>query len=375
MRCTRGTDTKLGRLVLAQVCRGWSRGRGLPRGPEVVSGAVSIQTPLALLGFLALPVLLVLRSWSNRRRPPDAVRFSNLDMLASVAAEERWSYRRWLPGTLALAAVASLVLGLARPLLRLSAGQPVATVVFVVDSAGSTAEKDLGPSRLLVAKQMALTLLARLPGRTRVGLVALESDEPESTETGQAQTGSDDAQVLAYPTTDHTSLGPMIGALSLGYPSESGDGLAAALAVINETRSQFRRGSGSSARRSDRPNARIELLTDGQDNSGRALALREARQARRSRVAIDAIILNGGEELADAALPEAGTLQHIAQLSGGQTYTLGNGAQLSKLNRQLAASITTTHTRREVTGFLLAAGTVFIGSATILSLLWRPRLP
>lgn len=342
---------------------------------QLLSAAVSIQTPVALLGLLALPALFVLRSWSNRRRRHDVVSFSNLELLASVAVEQRRSYRRWLPGTLALAAVASLVLGLARPMLRLNAGHPVATIMFVVDSAGSMAEKDLGTSRLLVAQRMALTLLGRLPTTTRVGLVALESDEAETTETGQAQIASDDTQILAEPTTNHASLGPIIGALSLGYPSESGDGLAAALALIHGTRAQSRRAAGSSPPHSDRPIARIELLTDGQDNSGRALALRAARQARRFGVAIDTIILNGGEEAVDAALPEASTLQQVSRLSRGLTYTLASRVQLSDLNRQLAASITTTHPRREVTGFLLAAGALFISSATILSLLWRPRLP
>ena len=43
--------------------------------------------------------------------------------------------------------------------------------------------------------------------------------------------------------------------------------------------------------------------------------MRAARQARSLRVAIDTITLNGGREAADAPLPEASTLQQIAELS------------------------------------------------------------
>jgi Ca-activated chloride channel family protein len=335
-----------------------------------------MQAPLVLLGLLVLPGLLLLWWWTSRRRSRDLVCFSNLEVLAPVVGAQRASYRRWLPGALLFAALASLVLAVARPQLRVSGGVSFSTVVFVVDSAGSMAEKDLGPSRLRIAKRVALGLLGRLDRRTRVGLVALESDEPEGPDAGQAPIASDDPQVRVAPTSGRAFPRAMIDGLSLGYPSESGDGLAAALALITDPRVRTPRRSGLRIDWAGRPNARIELLTDGQDATGGALSLRVARQARRLRVAIDTITLNRSASGADTPpVPEASTLGQIARLSRGQSLTLTNYAQLPNLNQQLAVGVTRTQTRRQLMGFLVAAGAGLIGSASILALLWRPRLP
>ena len=75
---------------------------------------MNFLAPLLLLGLLLVPALLVLYAWAQRRRTRYAVRFTNLDLLANLAPR-RPAWRRHVPPAIYLAAVAALVLGLARP--------------------------------------------------------------------------------------------------------------------------------------------------------------------------------------------------------------------------------------------------------------------
>ena len=75
---------------------------------------MNFLAPLLLLGLFLVPVLLALYAWAQRRRTRYAVRFTNLDLLANLAPR-RPAWRRHVPPAIYLAAVAALVLGLARP--------------------------------------------------------------------------------------------------------------------------------------------------------------------------------------------------------------------------------------------------------------------
>src|SRR5262249_55348884 len=83
------------------------KAHGDPDPPRMREGRMSLSHPVGLLALLVIPLALGL-VWLARRRPPvAAVRYTNLDVLAVVAAETR-SYRRYVPLGLALAALAAL---------------------------------------------------------------------------------------------------------------------------------------------------------------------------------------------------------------------------------------------------------------------------
>jgi Ca-activated chloride channel family protein len=75
---------------------------------------VSFATPIWLLGLALVPLALLAYQASRRRGSRYAVRYTAVPAL-KVAAGTVPAWRRHLPAALALAALAALVLALAKP--------------------------------------------------------------------------------------------------------------------------------------------------------------------------------------------------------------------------------------------------------------------
>ena len=76
---------------------------------------MTFEWPLALLALAVIPLALVVLFLARRRQASRyAVRFSNVDVLASVARSTRSPWR-FVPPALLLAALAALTVGMARP--------------------------------------------------------------------------------------------------------------------------------------------------------------------------------------------------------------------------------------------------------------------
>ena len=135
---------------------------------------MTFLAPLLLLGLLLVPVLIGLYLWAQRRRSRYAVRFTNLDLLANIAPK-RPSWRRHLPPVIYLAAVAFLVLGLARPSMVV-AGPARGRHRHAGHRRVRLDEGDrCRPTRLDAAKAAARSFVAQLPEGIRVGVVAFAS--------------------------------------------------------------------------------------------------------------------------------------------------------------------------------------------------------
>ena len=74
---------------------------------------MSFATPFVLWGLLLIPLGLIARL-VQRRRIKYAARFTNLDLLVNVV-DATPGRRRHLPALLALAALAALIVAMARP--------------------------------------------------------------------------------------------------------------------------------------------------------------------------------------------------------------------------------------------------------------------
>ncbi|MDW8339161.1 MAG: VWA domain-containing protein, partial [Thermoleophilia bacterium] len=144
-----------------------------------------LESPWLLLGLLVLPVAVAIWRLAARRRRRHAVRYTNLDVLASVAGERSW--RRLVPGALVLLALASLLLALARPHVDRVFLTERATVVLVLDTSRSMQAEDVEPTRLGAAQEAVLRFLDRVPAKLRVGLVVFAGE----------------AQLATPPTTEH----------------------------------------------------------------------------------------------------------------------------------------------------------------------------
>jgi uncharacterized protein (DUF58 family) len=119
-----------------------------------------------------------------------AARFTNLDLLANVV-DASPGRRRHIPAALALAALAALVVAMARPQAVVAVPRDDATVVLSMDSSASMTATDVAPTRLEAAKSAASSFLDRLPDRFRSGLVSFSSS----------------VHVLEEPTDDRTPSG------------------------------------------------------------------------------------------------------------------------------------------------------------------------
>jgi Ca-activated chloride channel family protein len=135
---------------------------------------VGLTWPLALVALIAVPLIALVYWLVSRRRSRYATTYTNLDVLAAVAATGR-PWRGLVPAGLFLAALAALGLALARPHMALSVPEDRATVVLVVDTSGSMRADDVNPTRLDAARAAINVFLDKLPKRVRVGLVSFDS--------------------------------------------------------------------------------------------------------------------------------------------------------------------------------------------------------
>src|SRR5918999_4328640 len=183
--------------------------------------SVSFQWPfLSWAVLLVLPALVALWLFERRRRAATQ-RFVTAAMLPNVApVPPRW--RRFVPVAFYVAALACLLLALARPQSALSVPRERAAVVLAMDASRSMLATDIEPTRLVAARRAAKAFLDRLPRRYQVGVVSF------------AGTG----RILNRPTTDRVAARRALGAMVPRWGTAIGEGLDRALDSRPEPRAQ-----------------------------------------------------------------------------------------------------------------------------------------
>jgi Ca-activated chloride channel homolog len=126
--------------------------------------------PFLLLTLLLIPAALLAYRLATRRRMEYAVRYTNVDVLASVVSTGR-PWRRWLVAGVFLLALAALCAAISRPHVHRLVVNDNATVVLVLDVSGSMEAQDVRPTRLAAAQRALHAFLAKVPARLKVGLV------------------------------------------------------------------------------------------------------------------------------------------------------------------------------------------------------------
>jgi Ca-activated chloride channel family protein len=146
---------------------------------------MSFQSPWMLLGLLVVAAFVGLWLWVERRRARYAVRYTNLDVLATVVSGRSWL--RIVPAAILVLGLGALAIGLARPHVERTLLREKATVILVVDTSRSMQAEDVEPTRLGAAQEALRTFLDEAPDDLRVGLVVFAGE----------------AQVATPPTDDH----------------------------------------------------------------------------------------------------------------------------------------------------------------------------
>ena len=332
---------------------------------------MSFEAP-ALLAVLLLVPLAALGYWLLQRRPARfAVRYTNLDVLASVAGE-RGAWRRHLPAALLLVSLAALGVAFARPTVQVRMPNERASVVLVVDVSGSMRATDVKPSRLAAAKLAMRTFLERAPKSLRVGIVSF-SDEP---------------QVVVSPTLDRKMLTRGIEVLGPGFGTAIGDALSRAVDLARTATGETgETGEPAQPVRDERGRslASILLLSDGAQTRGLLSPGQGAEQAQLAGIPVFTIalgtdagtILAGppGQEQLIPVPPDRETMSAIAEYTGAESFDAESADALENVYAGLGSQVGREERPREVTAVFVAAGALLLAGAAAFSLLGAPRLP
>ncbi|MEX2658493.1 MAG: VWA domain-containing protein [Acidimicrobiales bacterium] len=294
---------------------------------------------------------LAVQLWGRQRY---VVRFTNLDLLASVAPK-RPGWRRHVPAVLLLVALASMVVALARPTRSERVPRERATIIMAIDVSISMDATDVRPSRLDAAKAAAESFTGLLPPQINLGLVSFAGS----------------ATVLVPPTTDRELIYSAIDRLTLAEATAIGEAVIASLSSI---------ASLPGTEEGLEVPAHIVLMSDGETTAGtpNELAVEAAHDAG---VPVTTIAFGtdaGTIEYQGETLPvpvNSGDLAALADATGGSAFEAATGEQLRGVYEDIGSSIGYTEEDREV-------GEVFVGGAfaaalvaSVLSLAWSSRLP
>lgn len=327
---------------------------------------MSFAAPIFLWGLLAVPVVGFLYARAQRRRSRYAIRFTNLDVLAPVAAE-RAAWRRHAPAAVLTMALIALIVGLARPEATVLVPREEATVVLVMDVSGSMRATDVDPTRLAAAQASARSFVDQLPAEFQVGLV----------------TFSENAHVLNQPTVDRASVAGSIDSLAADGPTAMGDGLVEAL-ELGQTDEPDRGGSRASRSRRERLDA-VVLLSDGYNTSGRTPPLDAADRAVELDVPVYTIALGTPEGTVEVpgpygprlvqVPPDYETLQAIAETTDAQYFTAPSTEDLERIYADLGSRIGFVEDRQEVSFAFAGAALALAALGAGLAIAWGGRLP
>jgi Ca-activated chloride channel homolog len=359
---------------------------------------MTFSHPLLLLLLLLIPAALVAYRLFARRKIAYAVRYTNVDVLASVVATGR-PWRRWAVAALFLLAVGTLCAAVSRPHVSRLVVSDNATVVLVLDVSGSMQAQDVKPTRLIAAQRALHTFLGKVPDRLKVGLVLFAGE----------------AEVATPPTTDHDLVGEAVDDADFfrGFGGTAiGDAIATAVQV--GLRSAGVGGSGVSAAPAPqrqlasyvaapaRPASTlvsILFLSDGHQTRGLLQPLDGANRARKAGIPVYTIALGttgnttlrgfpggfpggggggggGGFGFGRRGLaPDPKTLRAIADRTGGKFFNAKSAGAVEDAYSALGSKLGRKPGTVEVTDWFLAGGAILLVLAGALSALWAPRLP
>jgi Ca-activated chloride channel family protein len=288
------------------------------------------------------------------RRKEYAVRFTNLNLLDSIAPK-RPTWRRHVPAAAFVLAMIALVTAFAQPARPVKVPRERATVVMAIDVSLSMEATDVSPNRLVAAQEAAKSFVDIVPGRLNIGLVAF----------------SGAAQVLVSPTTDHALLKRGIDTLQLGPRTAIGEAVFASLAAIASVPTEPGQAPAP---------GRIVLMSDGETTVGRdnAAATKAASDAK---VQVSTIAFgtdDGTVEVEGRSIPvpvNRDALAQIADGTGGKAFEATTAKELRRVYDNIGSSIGYRTEQREVTSWLVGIALAFALAAAAGSLLWTSRLP
>ncbi|HUQ17743.1 MAG TPA: VWA domain-containing protein, partial [Candidatus Saccharimonadales bacterium] len=178
---------------------------------------MSFLWPTSLYFLLAVPVLLGLYVWSQRRRRRYALRYASLSLVKEALGRGP-GIRRHIPPALYLIALAFMLFALARPIAVVKVPSQEGTVILAMDVSMSMRATDIKPDRITAAKEAAKAFVVKQGDNVKIGVVSFASD----------------ASLVQAPTTDHDLVIAAIDRLKLQRATAIGRALLTSLDAIVE---------------------------------------------------------------------------------------------------------------------------------------------
>lgn len=323
---------------------------------------MTFDWPLALLFLLVLPALVAAYVILDRRKRTQVARFGNPALVAGLLPA-RPARKRHVPIAILLAALAALIVGVARPHAILSVPREEATIMLVLDTSFSMSATDVKPTRLQAAQTALGAFLDEVPSGLRVGIVSF----------------SDQASVILAPTNDRDSAKLALSQIRLGRGTAIGAAIVKALGTVRPERAPGRPESGG-----DPLPATIVLLSDGAQTGSGPAPLEAAKAARAAGVPISTIALGTADAVVEVPLPDGlkervvvapdrQGLAEIAKTAGGTAYDVADAERLSEIYEDLGSRMGSADEDREITAAFAGGGALLALVAGALSMAWFRR--
>ncbi|MDX6408245.1 MAG: Ca-activated chloride channel [Gaiellaceae bacterium] len=308
---------------------------------------------------MLVPVLVGLYVVRERRRQTYAERFTTPALLPNLV-EAAPGWRRHLPIALFLVALASMIVGVARPHASVSVRREEATVLIAIDSSLSMSATDVQPSRLVAAQRGAQAFVEAMPKKFRVGVIGF-AGRP---------------YVALPPTEDRALVQTALGSLKAGQGTALGDAVALGTRVARAERTSDGR----------IPPTAMLVISDGAQMSGRTTPSSAAAQAKALHIPVYTVVLGtpdgvvtvpvaGGFQAQLRVPPSPETLRSVARATGGQFFTAADEQSLRQIYEKLGSRLGHRREKREITDLFAGGSAAFLLFGGTLSALWFRRVP
>jgi Ca-activated chloride channel homolog len=324
---------------------------------------VSFGWPVALVALLALPLLVALYLWNERRRVASQAEFGNPDLLPNMISREPGRLR-FLPLVLLLIGLGLMIVGVARPHATVSVPREEATVVLAIDVSRSMKAKDVEPTRLDAARSAAKAFLVEVPEKYRVGVVSFATR----------------AAVGVPPTEDRVLVEAALDSLAPGEGTAIGDAVALGVRLGRPRQQQQQEQAEDPVPRA------ILLISDGAQDGGRIEPAQAVQEARAANVPVYTVLvgtpdgvveeqLRGGYTRIIRVPPSPETLELIATGTGGEFFAVADAEQLRQVYEDLGSRLGERDELREITDVFSAGAMAFLLVGGALSAFLFRRVP
>jgi Ca-activated chloride channel family protein len=295
----------------------------------------------------------------ERRRARFGARFASPALLPNVVGRGPGRLRH-LPLVVLLVGLVAMVLGVARPHATVTVAREQATVMIAMDISRSMRATDVKPSRLGAAVMAADAFVAKVPKKFRIGIVSFASA----------------ARLALPPTSDRTLVATALKDLVPGQGTAIGDAVELAVRTARRERTSDGR----------IPPTAVLVISDGARVGGRTTPAAAARHAKSLHIPVYTIVLGtqngvvhdtlpGGFRVNIQVPPSPQTLQQIAQLSGGRSFTAPTDSRLREVYGRLGSLLGHRSKDREITDVFAGGAALLLLVGGGMSMFWFRRLP